>query len=539
MSNSIGELENAPFIFAIGTNTTESHPVIATRIKKAVKKGARLLVADPRRIDLTRFAYKYLPMKVGSDVALINGMMHVILKEGLQKQGYIDERTEGFEALKKHLEAWTPERAAAITGLSPAEIRLAAIDFASAPKAAICYTLGITEHRCGVANVQSLGNLSLLTGNLGLESAGVNPFRGQNNVQGTGDMGCMPGYLPGYEKLSNPAARARVEKVWGHELPKNEGYKKPEAIDAVLDGKVKAMWVVGDNTVVADTDSEKTLRAFRKLDFLVVQDLFLTKSAREAHVVLPAAAFAEVDGTYANSERRVQRVRKAVEPPGEAKPDWWIVQQVANRFGYPMNYQDAEAIWDEVSSLAPTLTGITYERIDKVGIQWPCPTPDHPGTKFLHGDGFAIGRAKLLPIEWEPPAEQADSEYPFTLTTGRRLSTYHTGTQTGRAKHFERLVDQEYLELNPRDAEALGVKDDEPVSLASRRGRITLPARISERSPRGVVFCTFHFPEQAWVNLLSSIAVDPITKTPEFKACAVRVEKLSAGEVGGKKAAAV
>ncbi len=539
MTNSIGELEHSPFIFAIGTNTTESHPVIAVRIKMAVKKGARLLVADPRRIDLTRFAYKYLPMKIGSDVALINAMCQVIIAENLQRQSYIDERTEGFAALKAHLAEWTPERASEITGLTPDDIRQAARDYATTPKAAICYTLGITEHRCGVNNVQALGNLALLTGNLGVESAGVNPFRGQNNVQGTGDMGCMPGSLPGYEKLSNPVARARVEKAWGVGLPEKEGFKKPEAIDAILEGKVKAMWVMGDNTVVADTDSEKTVAAFRKLDFLVVQDLFLTRTAQEAHVVFPAAAFAELDGTYANSERRVQRVRKAVEPPGEAKPDWWIVQEVSKRFGFPMNYKDSEEIWNEVSSLAPTLTGISYARIDKVGIQWPCDDADHPGTKFLHGDGFPIGKAKLVAIDYLPPAEVPDADYPFMLTTGRRLSTYHTGTQTGRAKHFDRLVDQEYLELNPHDASALGVVDNEMISLASRRGRITMAARISERSPRGVVFCTFHFPEKAWVNLLSSTALDPTTKTPEFKACAVKVEKMASGGGAGKKVAAV
>ena len=525
MSNSIGELENAPFIFAIGTNTTESHPVIALRIKKAVKKGATLVVADPRKIDLTRFAAEYLPIEVGSDVALVNAMCHVILFEDLYDHDFVEARCEGLDELRAHLGSFTPEWASPITGIPAEKIRQVARMYAAAERAAICYTLGITEHRCGVANVQSLGNLALLTGNLGRESSGVNPFRGQNNVQGTGDMGCMPGTLPGYEKLSNPVARDRVEKAWGVPLPAKEGMKKPEVVDAALEGRIKAMWVVGDNTIVADTDSAKTIAAFRKLDLLVVQDIFLSRTAEEAHVVFPAAAFAEVDGTYANSERRVQRVRKALDPPGQAKPDWWIFCQVANRIGFPMPYRNAEEIWTEAASLAPTLTGISYERIEHVGIQWPCPTPDHPGTKFLHADGFPIGKAKLVTLDFVPPAEVPDEAYPLMLTTGRRLSTYHTGTQTGRAEAFETLVDKEYLELHPDDAVKLGLKDGDLLTIASRRGSVRAHARVTERSPSGTVFMSFHFPETTPVNYLTSTAVDPVTLTPEFKACAVSVEK--------------
>jgi len=528
MSNSIGELEDAPFIFAIGTNTTESHPVIAIRLKKAVRKGAKLLVADPRRIDLTRFAYQWMQIRIGSDIALVDAMCSVIVEEGLVRREYVDEKCDGFDELATFLKTRTPEWAEPITGIPAATIRQSARDYATAERAAICYTLGITEHRTGVANVQSLGNLALLTANLGRVSSGVNPFRGQNNVQGTGDMGGMPETLPGYQKVSDPEVREKFSKAWGVVMPKEPGYKKPEAIDAVLEGKIRAMWIVGDNTAVADTDIEKTRAAFEKLELLVVQDIFLTTTARLADVVFPAAAsFAEVDGTYANSERRVQRVRKAVEPPGQAKPDWWIVQQVADRMGAGWNYRDAEEIWNEVRVLAPPLTGITYDRIEKEGLQWPCPTTDHPGTKFLHQDGFPIGKAKLMPVDWLPPAEIADADYPFVLTTGRRLSTYHTGTQTGRAEHFDRFIDREWIEMNPADATRLNLTTGEPVRVASRRGAVEMQVRVTERSPRGAVFCSFAFPETTMVNLLSSIALEPTTKTPEFKACAVRIDRVT------------
>ena len=527
MTNSIGELEDAPFIFAIGTNTTESHPVIALRIKKAVRNGARLVVADPRRIDLTRFAHRYLPLRIGSDIALVSAMCHVILAEGLQRDEYVRERTLGLDELRRHLSSCTPEWAEPITGISADTIREVAREYARAERASICYTLGITEHHTGVANVQALANLALITGNLGRASSGVNPFRGQNNVQGAGDMGAMPDSLPGYQKWNDPAARELVSRVWQKALPEVPGLKKPEAIDAALEGRVRAMWIVGDNTVAADTDVPRTLAALRKLDFLVVQDIFLTHTAREAHVVLPAACFAEVDGTFTNSERRVQRVRKAVEPPGEAKADWWIFNEVSRRMGTPMAFGGPEDIWNEARKCAPPLGGISWARIDRVGLQWPCPTEDHPGTQFLHQDGFPTGKARLALLRDERPAEMPDTGFPLTLTTGRRLSTYHTGTQTGRATHFKELVDREYVEINPDDAREAGIADGELVGVSSRRGAIREHARVSERSPRGVVFLSFAFPEEVLTNLLSSPAVDPVTRTPEFKACAVKLSRLA------------
>ena len=524
MSNSVLDLEDAPFIFAIGTNMTESHPVIAVRVKRAVRKGAKLLVADPRRVGLVEHATWWLPMRVGSDVALLNAMAHVILAEGLERREFLAERATGVEELRAHLERFTPEWAAPITGLSADDIRHAARAYATAERAAICYTLGITEHACGVDNVQALGNLALLTGNLGRAHAGLNPLRGQNNVQGTGDSGALPESLPGYRKVSDPIVRAHAESVWGFSVPAKPGFKKPEVVDAILEGEVSGLWVMGDNTIVSDTDSARTRAAFGKLELLVSQDVFLTETARLAHVVLPAAAFAEVDGVYTSSERRVQRVRKALPAPGEAKADWWIVCEVGRRMGLPMPFERPEDLWNELRRVSPFhMGGISYARIERTGVQWPCPDEAHPGTSFLHDGAFNLGKAAFRRLDYRPPAEEPDADYPLILTTGRRLSTYHTNTQTGRVRGFERLVDQEYVEMNPIDADELSLADGAWVWLESRRGRIRVRVRRTLRSPRGTVFTSFAFGRDAPVNTLTSTAVDPVTKTPEFKACAVRV----------------
>jgi formate dehydrogenase major subunit/formate dehydrogenase alpha subunit len=533
MSNSIRELEDSPFIFAIGTNTTESHPVIALRIKKAVKKGATLVVADPRRIDLVRYADRYLPLRVGSDLALLNAMAHVIVVERLYRADYVDARAEGFAAFCEHLAGLTPEWAAPICGIDAETIRTVARQYATAERAAICYTLGITEHACGVSNVEALGNLALLTGNLGRRSAGVNPLRGQNNVQGTGDMGCMPENLPGYMKVANADELAFVSRAWGVPLCNTPGLKKPEVVDAALDGRLHAMWIVGDNTVVADTDSKRTVAALRALDFLVVQDIFMTETARLAHVVLPAAAsFAETDGTYTNSDRHVQRVRKIVEPPGQARPDWQILADVGRRMGQAWDYPHAEAIWTEAAAIAPTLRGISYERLEHEQLQWPCTDSTHPGTEFLHTGTFKRGRGLFMNVDHQPIADDTDESFPLVLTTGRRLSTYHTGTQTRRARHFDRMIAHEELELHPEDAACLGISDGVEVEIASRRGAVRARARVTDRSPRGTVFMSFHFPAETLTNLLTSTAVDPLTLTPEFKACAVRITLVPDAAIG-------
>jgi predicted molibdopterin-dependent oxidoreductase YjgC len=525
MSNSIAELEDAPLILAAGTNTTESHPVIALRVKKAVARGSRLIVVDPRKIELTSFAHRWLRLKVGTDIPLYNAMAHVIIEEGLVDRDYVAARTRGFEELSRFLKNTTPDYAEKITGVRREEIVAAAREYAGAERAAIIYTLGVTEHSCGVHNVQSLANLALLCGNFGIPNAGVNPLRGQNNVQGAGDVGCMPEYLPGYQRTGLDEARAKWESAWGVALNPQPGITKITALDEILKGAVRAVYIMGENTAVSDANVGKTRRALRAAEFLVVQDIFLTDTARMAHVVLPAASFAEVDGTFTNTERRVQRVRKAVEPPGQAKPDWVILSELATRLGYSMTYDHPSQIWDELAAKTPILAGINYDRIELQGIQWPCPTLDHSGTPYLHRENFVTEKGYFQLVPHVPPAEPPDEEYPLVLTTGRRRPGYHTGTQPGRARGFDFLMSHEWVEVSPEDAAELRLADGEEVEVVSRRGRVRAPIKITDRSPRGVIFMSFHFPEKTLTNLLTTDVGDPITETPELKACAVRIEK--------------
>jgi formate dehydrogenase major subunit/formate dehydrogenase alpha subunit len=525
MTNSIAELAEAKLILAVGTNTTETHPALAIRVKEAVRKGAKLIVADPRRIDLADRATRWLRLRIGTDTALFNAMAHVIIEEGLESRDFVDQHTEGFEEFRRSVQEFTPEYAEQITGVPAEEIVAAAREYATTKPAAIIYTMGITQHTCGVQNVQSLSNLCLLCGNYGVPSSGVNPLRGQNNVQGACDMGCGPVDLPGYQKIANDDVRRKWEQAWGANLPNRPGLTKIAAIDAMLEGRVKAAYVMGENSLISEADASKTRRALEGLDFLVVQDLFLTDTAAVADVVLPAASFAETDGTFTNTERRVQRVRKAVEPPGEARDDWRIVAELSTRMGYPMNYDDASQVWDEVAGLTPPLAGISYGRLEGEGIQWPCPTPDHPGTPYLHTELWdGKQTAYFRPVGYTPPDEQPDEEFPFVLTTGRHLQAYHTHTLTGRTPGIRVLLPEETAEINPADGLRLGIEDGERVRVVSRRGEVTATARLTDRSAEGVVFLSFHFPEQAITNLLTNDACDPIAHTPEYKACAVRVE---------------
>lgn len=526
MSNSISELDNAPFLLVAGSNTTETHPIIALHMKQALRKGARMVVVDPRKIEWVSWAHRWLPVRVGTDIALFNAMAHVIIKERLYKEAYVRLRTAGFEKLQRQLERYTPTYAAEITGVSADDIIATAREYATAERAAIVYTLGITEHSCGVHNVQALANLGLLCGNLGIESAGVNPLRGQNNVQGAGDAGASPDNLPGYQKLSDREAVRRFEREWGVTLPTRPGVTKVTAIREVLKGRLRALWIIGENTVVSDARAGETRKALDQLEFLVVQDIFLTETARLAHVVLPAAAFAEVDGTFTNTERRVQRLHKAVEPPGEARPDWAIVCNLAQWMGYPLRYSHPSQIWDEMARNTPILAGISYDRLEKGGIQWPCPTHDHPGTPYLHKDTFATDKGYFQPVGHVPPAEPPDNEYPLVLTTGRRRATYHTGTQTGRMEGIKLLVPHEWVEVSPSDAVRLRIADEELVEVVSRRGRVTAHAKVTDRSPPGTIFMSFHFPQETPTNVLTVDAYDPITETAEFKACAVRIERI-------------
>ena len=524
MTNSIDEIEYTDAMLAIGTNTTENHPVIGAKVKRAVRqRGAKLIVADPREIDLVKYAAIWLRQRPGTDVALLNGMMNVIISEGLYAKEYVETRTDGFEAMKKVVEKYTPEYSEKITGVPAEDIRKAARIYAEAGKATILYTMGITQHITGTDNVKSCANLAMLCGNVGIEGGGVNPLRGQNNVQGACDMGALPVVYTGYQPVANDESRAKFEKAWGVALPPKPGLTIVETLNAAHEGKVKALFVVGENPMLSDPDLNHVKEALNHLDLLIVQDILLSETAELAHVVLPAACFAEKEGTFSNTERRVQRVRKAVDAPGQAKPDWEIIAELSTQMGYPMKYATPEDIMKEINQLTPSYAGITYERLENEGIQWPCPNTDHPGTKYLHKDRFSRGLGLFHAIDYIPPAEVPDAQFPFVMTTGRVLYQYHTGTMSRLSKGITERCPESLVEINPADAEKLKIKDGQMVKVTSRRGSVQAKSKITERSAKGIIFMNFHFREAA-VNLLTNPALDPICKIPEYKVCAVKVE---------------
>ncbi|MBU8913781.1 MAG: formate dehydrogenase subunit alpha [Spirochaetales bacterium] len=537
MTNSIAEVRNAPVTFVIGSNTTECHPVIGILIRQAARSGdTRLIVADPRRISLSSDATIFMQHRPGSDVALVNAMMNVIISEGLEDREFIETRTEEFELVRESVAALTPEIAAKITGVPADSIREAARIYAAAPAASIIYSMGITQHATGTDNVLSLANLAMLTGNVGKENAGVNPLRGQNNVQGACDMGALPNVYPGYQRVNDPGAHEKFEKAWEAELSDTPGLTVVEIMHAAEAKEIRGLYIMGENPMLSDPDINHVRQGLTALDFLVVQDIFLSETAELADVVFPATSFAEGDGTFTNTERRVQRVRKAVKPPGEAREDWRIVCDVARKMGYDMEYSDPSAIQDEIASLTPSYGGITYDRLTGVGLQWPCPDSSHPGTVFLHAASFARGKGKFHQVEYLPPKELPDDDYPFVLTTGRMLEHWHTGTMSRRSLVLDDREPTGFVELNPEDAESLEVAEGELLDVSSRRGAITVPARITEKVFPGCVFLTFHFRESP-ANALTIAALDPIAKIPEFKACAVSVKKAESGETAGKAAA--
>jgi formate dehydrogenase alpha subunit len=525
MTNSIPEIENHDVIFVIGSNTTETHPIIGLKMKKAVRKGAELIVADPRRIDLVRFANIWLQHKPGTDVALLNSIMYVIARNDLIDKKFIETWTEGFESFKECINEYTPEIGEKITGVPKEDIIKAALLYGNAIRPGIYYTMGITQHTHGTENVYSIANLAMMTGNLGRESTGVNPLRGQNNVQGACDMGCLPDFYPGYQRVNLPGIKEKFEKAWGVSLSEKIGLTAPEMIKAAIEGSLKAMYIMGENPVVSDPDINHTKEALKKLDFLVVQDIFMTETSELADVVFPAACFAEKDGTFTNTERRVQRVRKAVEAPGEAKEDLWIIIELAKRLGYDMRYGFREEIFQEAGKLWPALAGITYRRIAKTGLHWPCPTPDHPGTPYLFKGGFPRGKASFSIVRYRPSEELPDKEYPFLLSTGRQLFQYHTGSMTRKIDAINIISPEAYIEIHPADAKQLGINDGKIIRVSSRRGSIDIKAMISDRPVRGMVFVPFHFREAA-ANVLTGTALDPIAKIPELKVCAVKLEVL-------------
>jgi len=531
MTNSIEELERAEVILVTGSNTTETHPVIANRIKRAVLfHGAKLIIVDPRRIDLVKYAEKYgglwLRQKNGSDVAWANGMIQVIISEGLLAEEFIKTRTEDFDALKKIVAGYTPEKVKKITGIPAEQLRQAARLYAQAKSGSIVYSMGITQHTTGTDNVMSMANLAMVTGNLGRESVGVNPLRGQNNVQGACDMGALPNVFPGYQAVTDTALREKFEKAWNVKLDDKVGLTIVEIMHQAAEGKIKGLYIMGENPMISDPDLGHVKQALENLDFLVVQDIFLTETAQMADVVLPVASFAEKQGTFTNTERRVLWVEKAIPAPGEARIDWEVIRDVSTRMGYKMDYRSLEDIIREINLLVPQYGGITYDRLKRgEKLQWPCPNPEHPGSKFLHRDRFTRGLGKFFPIDYIPPAEWPDAEYPFLLSTGRLLYHYHTGSMSRRTVALPQYVPGPFMEMNTVDMKRMGIADEEKVKVKSRRGEIVIPVKESGRVDTGSVFITFHFAEAA-ANLLTNDAFDPIAKIPEFKVAACQVVKL-------------
>jgi len=527
MTNSIQEFGDSACILAIGTNTTEAHPVIALQIKKAVRQGGKLIVANTREIDLVRQADIWLRHRPGSDVALLMGMARVIVDEGLHDTAYIEERCENFDEFRQSLQAFDLKTVEKLTGVPAAKIAEAARMFARNRPAAIMYAMGITQHSHGTDNVIAIANLSMLTGNVGVRSGGVNPLRGQNNVQGACDLGALPNVYPGYQSVADPANKEKFEKAWGATLSDKVGLTVTEMFDGAHRGTIKAMYIVGENPPLSEPNANHAIEALKKLDFLVVQDIFMSETAELADVVLPATSFAEKDGTFTNTERRVQRVRKAIDPPGDARPDWWITCQLARRMGLKgFDFTDPAAIMAEIAALTPSYGGISYERLEQGGLQWPCPTPDHPGTPILHVGKFARGKGHFVPLEYKPPAELPDDEYPLLLTTGRNLFHWHSGTMTRRVRGLNDLLSESWIDISPSDAGKLGITHGEKVRVTSRRGSVTARANVTEVSDEGIVYMNMHFAESA-ANVLTNPALDPVAKIPEYKVCAVRVEKES------------
>ena len=525
MTNPLQDVLKSKVILITGTNTTANHPIIANYIYEAVQKhGAKLIVVDPRKIKLVDVCHMWLRPKLGTDVAWINGLMHVIIKENLQAQSYIDERTTGFEDLKAAVARYTPEFVSDITGLPVKDIIETARLFANEGPGSILYAMGITQHTSGTDNVKSLGALSMLCGYVGVDGGGVNPLRGQNNVQGACDMGGLPNVFTGYQPVNDIGAQEKFSKAWNVDaLSSKVGMTVTEMIPAA--GKsVKALFNMGENPILIDADGHHVEKCLTSLDFMVVQDIFMTETAKLADVILPSTCFAEKEGTFTNTERKVLRVRKAIDPPGVAREDYRIICEISERMGYPMNYAHASEVMTEVNKLTPSYGGVLYSRIETTGLVWPCPTPDHPGTPVLHTKAFTKGKGTFFAIEYRAPAELADAEYPTLLTTGRVHQHYHTGTMTRKGSALNRLYPEPLAEINAEDAKIMNIADGSYVNIISRRGRLKVKTAVSEMTDRGVVFMPFHFYEAA-VNVLTNGVLDPVSKIPEFKVCAVRIEK--------------
>ena len=529
MTNPIEDIWQTDLFLVVGSNTTETHPVIAAMIKKRVRQGARMIVVDPRYTGMAEAATLWLRVRPGTDVFLLNAMARLVLEEGLFDRAYVEARTEGFQEWAESLKPYTLEAAQEVTGVPQERIAEAARLYATTPRAGAYWAMGVTQHTKGTATAQALVNLALLTGKVGRAGAGLNPLRGQNNVQGAGDMGALPDVFPGYLKVADEGPRSRYEALWGAPLPKEPGLRMTEVYEAIPE--VEAIYLIGEDPVTSEPYQDHLKAKLEELPFLVVQDILENETTPFAHVVLPAASFLEKDGTFTNTDRRVQRVRKLLDPPGEARPDWWITQELGKRLaralGRPWTlYEGPEAIWEEVRRAIPEMMGgVSYARLEKEGVRWPCPREDHPGEAVLFRERFNTpsGKARFFPAPYTPPAEAPSPDYPFTLSTGRVLFHWHGGTLS-RNSELERAYPELKVEVNPLDAQRLGLADGEPVYVVSRRGRIRARAWVTERTPEGVVYAPFHFAE-APANRLTLNALDSTSRIPEYKVSAVRLEK--------------
>jgi formate dehydrogenase alpha subunit len=535
MTNSIPEFEETDCFLITGSNTTEAHPLVATRVMRAQRRGAKVIVVDPRDIQIAKLADIHLRQRPGTDVAWLNGLMHVIIDENLYDREFVENRTEGFEELKAAVADFTPERVQRITGIPAVDLVRAARTYAQAERAAILYAMGITQHTTGVDNVVSCANLSMLTGHVGRPGTGVNPLRGQNNVQGACDLGGLPNVYSGYQAVVNEAVRARFEEAWGSAPPTRVGLTVTEMMEAAHHGELRALYILGENPMISDPDTNHVRASLEHCEFLVVQDIFPTETVQMADVVLPGVTFAEKDGTVTGTDRRIQRVRQAIKPVGNSQPDWAIIRDLAGRMNGKAgdapfagwDYDSPAAVMDEFAALTPIYGGANYERLEQAGfLQWPVPTVDHPGTAYLHKDRFSRGLGHFVAVAFKEPSEAPDEEYPLTLTTGRIMFHYHTGSMTRRSEKLDKEVPDGYVELSPEDAERLGLGKSARVRVVSRRGEIETKVWITRRVPPGIVFIPFHFAEAA-ANVLTNPALDPVAKIPEYKVAAVRVEKVA------------
>lgn len=528
MTNSILDIaEESSCILITGSNTTEAHPLVASHIFKAKERGAKIIVIEPRQIQMAYHADLYLRQRPGTDVAWINGMMNIILNNGWEDKEFIASRTEGFEALQEKVKEYTPDKVEQITGIPKDDLTKAAEMYAKSGKSAIIYCMGITQHISGVDNVLSCANLAMLTGNVGKRGTGVNPLRGQNNVQGACDIGGLPNVLTGYQNVTDETARKKFEDAWGVKIQPQNGITLMEMMQGASEGTIKGMFILGENPLMSDPDITHVKEALKKLELLVVEEIFPSDTTALAHVVLPGASWAEKEGTYTNTDRRVQLIRKAVEPPGEARADWQILCDIGKKMSPKgFDFASPRGIFNEIATLTPIYAGISYNRLLKNGgLQWPCRTPNDPGTEVLHANSFSRGKGLFNAIDFREPAELPDKEYPLTLTTGRSAFHFHTGTVTRNSPTLESELHEAYLEMNPDDARKLNVAEDEIVKVASRRGEIRIKLHITDRIGKGILFMPFHFAEAA-ANTLTNSALDPVAKIPEYKVCAVKTEKV-------------